>query len=186
MSAPVPDEPPSAVDVFDEGPNDLPITTGYRIANQVAGALIAIIGGATTLEGLRLGLDSGGVMGPGAFPSILGSILLVLGVVLFVMASVGRLDRSHDTALPDRGGVRRILITALATGVFLWALFWVGYTIAMTLYVFALLLFVGQRKWLSSAIISVAFGAITYFGFTVGLGLILPTSAFPFIRAIGL
>ncbi|MFJ4029557.1 tripartite tricarboxylate transporter TctB family protein [Paenarthrobacter sp. NPDC089989] len=164
----------------------LPVTTAYRRANQIAGAAVALLGGALTYGGLSLGLTSRGVPGPGLFPTIIGTLLMVLGVALFLIALTGRLDRSEDTAVPDRIGVRRILVTLLASAIFVWAVLWVGYLIAMTLFVFALLTFVGGRKQVNSALIAVIFGVGSYFAFKFGLGLPLPMSALPFLHGLGL
>ena len=183
-----PESPSGVGELIDEfaDPENLPVTTGYRIANQVAGALVTLLGGGMTAGGLSLGLTIAGVPGPGLFPTIIGSGMFALGITLFVLASMGRLDRSFDTEVPDRAGVRRIIITSVATGVFLWALLWIGYPLAMSLYVLALLRFVGDRKWLNSAIIAVVFGFGSWAGFSLGLGLPLPGSALPFLQAIGL
>lgn len=167
--------------------SDIPVTTGYRIANQVAAAFFALVGAGMAWGGGGLGLAGpNGNAGAGLFPAVIGGLMAALSVVWFAQASLGRLDRSHDTQLPDRVGVRRILITAVATGVFLWALLWIGYLLAMTLYVLALLVFVGDRKWWSSAIIAVVFGAGSYYVFTLGLNLSLPRSAFAFLSQFGI
>lgn len=163
-----------------------PVTTGYRIAHQAAAATLVLIGGALVAGGLQLGLDRAGVPGPGLFPVIIGDLFVILGVALFVQAARGRLDRSDDAKMPDRMGVRRILITALATGLLLSALMWIGYLLAMTLYVFALLVFVGGRRVVGSIIIAVGFGAGSYYAFTLGLKLGLPHAAIGFLRMMGL
>ena len=167
--------------------SDLPVTTGYRIANQVAAAFFALVGAGMAWGGGGLGLAGpNGNAGAGLFPAVIGGLMAALAVIWFVQASLGRLDRSNDTQFPDRAGIRRILVTAVATGVFLWALLWIGYLLAMTLYVLALLVFVGDRKWWSSILIAVVFGAGSYYAFTVGLNLSLPRSAFPFISQLGI
>ena len=162
------------------------MTTAYRRANQVAGIIVALLGASLTYGGLSLGLDKNGVPGPGLFPLIIGSVLVVLGLSLVGIAGLGRLDRSDDTLVPDRGGVRRILGTILATIIFIWSLAWIGYLLAMTLYVFILLVFVGGRKRTNSVIIAVIFGAASYATFKFGLGLHLPGSALAFLNSVGL
>ncbi|MCH1881913.1 tripartite tricarboxylate transporter TctB family protein [Agrococcus sp. ARC_14] len=175
------------VDEFVEVETDLPVTTGYRIANQVAAALAVLIGAWMAWSALELGLVApNGTPGAGVFPLAIGTLFGVLGLAWFVLASLGRLDRSADTQFPDRAGIRRILITAVATGVFLWALLWIGYLLAMALYTLALLVLVGDRKWWSSAIIAAVFSAGSYYAFTVGLNLSLPRSAFAFISQFGI
>ena len=174
------------VDTDDHPADGLPVTTAYRRANQVAGLIVAALGGAMTFGGLNYGLMRVGVPGPGLFPVIIGSMLFVLGLSLVGVATLGKLDRSDDTLMPDRVGIRRILLTVLATAVFIWALAWIGYMLAMTLYVLVLLVYVGGRRLLNSVIIAVVFGFGSFAVFTYGLGLQLPHSALPFLHAIGL
>ncbi|KUM36368.1 tripartite tricarboxylate transporter TctB family protein [Arthrobacter sp. EpRS71] len=183
---PPPDEPNEAlVDVLEQT-DPLPVTTAYRRANQVAGILFAMLGAGLTFGGLSLGLTVRSVPGPGLFPTIIGSLLIFLGVLLFFVAVLGKLDRSEDTSVPDRVGVRRILVTILASAIFVWAVLWAGYLIAMTLYVFALLSVVGGRRRINSALIAVIFGVGSFAAFKYGLGLPLPTAALPFLREMGL
>lgn len=166
--------------------DDRPISSGYRLTNGVAGAAIVALGGVFVTGALGMPLQVGNIPGPGLFPLILGSILSLLGLVLTVQSLLATLSRGEDSTLPDRQGNIRLLTTAVATGAFVWILGWLGYAISMALYVVALLVFVGGRKWWSSGIIAVVFAMGTYLLFTLALGLPLPTAYFPFLNAIGL
>ncbi|TDL39692.1 tripartite tricarboxylate transporter TctB family protein [Arthrobacter nitrophenolicus] len=179
-------EEPAEVPATREHVDALPVTTAYRRANQIAGIAFALLGAGLTFGGLSLGLTVRGVPGPGLFPTIIGSLLLLLGVVLFCIALAGKLDRSEDASVPDSLGVRRILITLLSSAIFIWAVLWIGYLIAMTLYVFVLLSFVGARRRTNSALIALVFGVGSFVAFKYGLGLPLPSAALPFLRGIGL
>jgi putative tricarboxylic transport membrane protein len=159
---------------------------GYRLATLVAGALLALAGVALAVSSVGLGLVVGAVPAPGFFPTVLGLLLAALGVALVVQALWLRLRQGEDSYLPDLLGWRRLGYTAGATIGLLLVLEPVGYQVAMTLYVFGLLVLAGGRRLLPSAVIAVVFGVGTYVAFVYGLDLALPNASLPLLSRLGL
>lgn len=164
----------------------LPVTPAYLRANLVAGILIVALGAWLLLGGLALGLQRANVPGPGVYPVIVGGALVALGALLAVQAFTGHLERGEDSVPPDRAGAGRIVATIAGTLGFVVLLPMLGYTVTMSLYLAALLVFAGHQPWVRSSAIAVVFALASFVVFTEGLGLKLPASPLEILPLAGL
>ncbi|WP_213772133.1 tripartite tricarboxylate transporter TctB family protein [Bradyrhizobium sp. dw_78] len=88
--------------------------------DHYAGGLVALIGLGTIAQASRYDLGTREMMGSGFFPMILGSVLLAVGVLIFVSAGRAAADRheGNDLGAPEwRGWV--CIIAGMSLFIFL-------------------------------------------------------------------
>lgn len=95
-------------------------------------------------------------------------------------------EEDDDIALPDRRGVLRILIVAGALVLAAILLPILGYLIAMSLMLFAVMTLVSARRWWVALLIAVGVAVASRFVFADLLGTALPYSSIDLLRMIGL
>lgn len=95
-------------------------------------------------------------------------------------------EEDDDIALPDRAGVRRVALVALALVLAAVALPFFGYLLTMTLMLFAVMTLVSARKWWIALIVAVGAALASRFVFETLLGTALPHPAIDILRVIGL
>ena len=120
-------------------------------------------------------LEIGDPLGPKAFPRLLG-IGLIIGAVLLFLESVraGKQPAAlHSLSTEDR---RHLWMIAAVTG---WSALYfavfemLGYIIATTIYLLAMMAYFNRGKWLANILTSVLFCIGSYYLFTQILGVTL-------------
>lgn len=124
--------------------------------------------------------------GPGFFPFILGGIFGLLSLAWFVQCSTRKSDTDSKRFLPD--GAAMIRVGAIVAGLIGIRLFMdlLGFQISMFLFLFCLVKFLGERKLVESAVVSLVGSVGVYLLFAKVLGLMLPASGISILAAIGL
>ena len=152
---------------------------GTAIGGVAFGA--AVMAGALELQFYtRLG------PGPGFFPFILGAIFALLSLSWFVQCTVRKSGSDSKPFLPDKAALFRVgAIIAGLVGIRLFMNL-LGFQITMFLFLFLLVKFLGGRKPVESALVSLAGSVGVYLLFGKVLGLMLPPSGIPFLAAVGL
>ena len=162
-----------------------PPSRGYLLANRVGGVLIALLGAYLVAQGVGYGLLLGGVPTTGAFPALVGGILMLLGASLTFSARREEALRGEDSVLPDRRGWFALGVTFVATVLFLVLLAPLGYVATMLLYVFAVMRAASRQRWWILLIVATAFSVLTFYAFDAGLGIPLPHSHLQVLAWLG-
>jgi hypothetical protein len=134
-------------------------------------AVCLIIGGFFAVVSLKaLPLGTSARMGPGYFPLLIGSILVVFGIVLGVCA-IRTKDQTGFGSWASWRGMAAVLGAPVAFGL---TVRWLGFVPALFLTVFVST-FASERVVLTRALlISFALTALCVVLFSVGLGMSLP------------
>ncbi|AJY44538.1 tripartite tricarboxylate transporter TctB family protein [Martelella endophytica] len=152
------------------------ITKGERIALIIIAIVLSSISVLAILETrnfpqIRLSAD----IGPGRFPVIFATVLIVLCVVMLIQAFRAEVVPAEpEEEKPRYGNVALgVAITALCVA----AINFVGYPAPAAVLLFALMWLMGRRNIIVNALISIALTAIIYFAFSRGLMVPLPTGS---------
>lgn len=127
-------------------------------------------------------LEIGDPLGPKAFPRLLGVALLMSAGLLALEIWKERKARAPQAAPAGSEGMRTIWVIA---GVSVWtAAYYIvfeklGYIVATTIYLFALMAWFHRDKWLANGLTAVLFSALSYLMF-VKLDVNLPKGLLPF------
>lgn len=128
-------------------------------------------------------LEIGDPLGPKAFPRLLGIGLLMTAAGL--LAGILRAPKTGaaGSERKDSGDNRHYLVVVAAvawTGLYLAVFIRLGYAIATTVYLLALMACFHRGKWMTNLLTSVMFGFISYLMFTRLLDVSLPRGILPF------
>ena len=127
-------------------------------------------------------LQIGDPLGPKAFPRLLGVFLLIGAALLFIEMWKERKERAPQAASAEPRESRHIWVIAAVTAwtAIYYALFdALGYIVATTIYLFALMAWFNRGKWAVNALVSVLFCALSYIMF-VKLDVNLAKGILPF------
>lgn len=116
-------------------------------------------------------LDIGDPLGPKAFPVLLGILFAASGVLLLLEARKARAAHAHSPWAGARP--RAVAVVAAATAVFFALLEPLGYLVALSLYLFALMLWLHARKPAACLAVAVLFAIGSYALFAKVLGVTL-------------
>jgi putative tricarboxylic transport membrane protein len=129
-------------------------------------------------------LEIGDPLGPKAFPRMLGVALLVAAGMLLLEILRARKPAAHKDAAQDGAAEGRhhyvVGAVVLWTGIYIAVFEWLGYVIATSVYLLALMAFFHKGKWLANSLTSVLFCVISYVLFTKVLGVTLARGLLPF------
>lgn len=109
------------------------------------------------------------------FPRILGIALMIGSLLWLIEAWRTRAAPEWVDELADRSHWWVITAVLVWTTAYYAALQWLGYLLATTVYLLALMLYFNRRHWVANVLTSVFFGAGSYFLFYHLLGVPLPT-----------
>ena len=180
---------------------------GGHLARRIGGerafaAGLALAGIVGVVEGLGYGfLREDGIIGPGFLPIIAGAVLTALSIVNFVQAGRPReLDAEELAVLAlqqqaseeaatapvltetGEGSERSAVIVYIGTGLALVAAQWIGLTLALSILVLLILLFIEKMGVVKSVTATVIIGFGTWLVFDhflqvpIGFGLLGPAS----------
>jgi putative tricarboxylic transport membrane protein len=130
-------------------------------------------------------LEIGDPLGPKAFPRLLGiGMLIAAGMLLLEMLRDAR--AKAKSAEPERAApsdTRHVFVIAAVvawTAVYFAFFEFLGYVIATSIYLLALMAYFHPGKWLSNVLTSVLFCAGSYYMFNHLLGVTLARGLLPF------
>lgn len=126
-------------------------------------------------------LEIGDPLGPKAFPRLLGIGLLITAAMLFMEIWRARKTPPETTAEPsgDRRHLKVIGAVVAVTAVYLAVFTLLGYVIATSIYLLALMAYFHPGKWTANILTSVLFSIGSYLMFSK-LGVSLPPGLLPF------
>jgi len=135
----------------------------------LAGAVIYWISGGFGLRGL-----SPDPLGPSVYPKLVGTGLVILGAILFVMAARSKdAEPKKKASLQGQGGGR--IIALVFAGVAYIIIFErLGFIITTMLFIIAIMFITGERKWKRSFSAAVIIPLCLYLVFKELLNVLLP------------
>ena len=138
--------------------------------DSALGVIFALGGAAILQQALAMQALPGMNVGPGLFPSIVGTGMAIMGVALTIQGWIVR-DTPEDEAQPLVTWFAVAIVVALAATIL--AMPYLGFLVAGTLFAVGIVLLSGG-KWLSAAIFSPIAAAAIYFTFTAVMRVPLP------------
>jgi hypothetical protein len=160
---------------------------GYRLEVLIGQLGLAALGVYVALEARSLGLWTVLGPGPGLLPLALGIALLGLTGAWVVQTVLqwrrGTVDDEPSGAQLDRtyviGVVGGLLVLAALMNL-------LGFQIAMALFLFAELMWLGRQKWWVSVVVALVGSVGIFVLFDRVLGVQLPLSSLPVLSGVGL
>ena len=154
-------------------------------AERVVAALCVLLGLAIVWQAWGMEYLTSIGPGPGFFPLWLGLFLTALSVA-WLLSVVWRSTDAHERRfLPERRGLRRILLVMgaiIAVGL---ALEFIGFQLAMFAFVAVVLTALGWRGWGLTAVLASMLSFGVYHAFTRWLDVTLPQASIEFLRRWG-
>ncbi len=150
----------------------------------VSGILLVIVGVLIVVDALHLKVYNTFIDAPGFFPTIVGSIIALLGGILafigFKLGGPGELKEVLNAEFLKKfftgeSSVRVIILVAMMV-VYIWVLLGrMHFILATSIYLIATFLYLkATEKWWVSILIAVATSAIVYYAFKLGFGISMP------------
>lgn len=127
-------------------------------------------------------LEIGDPLGPKAFPRLLGVCLLIGAGLLFIEIWKDRKAAAPVRAAAEPADVRHLWVLAAVvvwTGLFYVVLERLGYIVATSVYLLALMAWFNRGKWTSNVVCAVLFSILSYVMF-LKLDVRLPQGILPF------
>lgn len=127
-------------------------------------------------------LEIGDPLGPKAFPRLLGIGMLITAAMLFMEIGRARKTPPEDASQPsgDRHHLMVVGAVVAGTAVYLAVFTLLGYVIATSIYLLALMAYFHPGKWTTNILTAVLFCVLSYLMFTKLLGVTLPRGVLPF------
>ena len=140
-------------------------------ADSVCGLILLAFGTGVAIEAQRINDPGADVIGPGAFPFVLGLIIAACGLALCV--------RAVSAARSDENGLRPARWLVLAAALLLLiaythSLAWLGFVLATALFVAVCLTLLGERRLVRLALTGIVASLMIFVIFGLGLGVDLP------------
>lgn len=141
------------------------------IPDRIAGCITCLVGAISVYEAIRLyPMKISPMVGDHTMPALLGSIMILLGVLLVILPS----NEPFQVELPDKDTKRVILIT-LSIMFGYWILMkYLGYILSTLAASFLLYRNIGGYKWIKSGIIAIITTMVIYIIFILSLHMVLP------------
>jgi len=144
-----------------------------RSADLATGVLIAVVGVVTLVASRGIKAMAGESLDPRTLPSLVGWGMVLIGAGI---AHTGWRYRGEPVPVhwPDRAGVRRLAVTAVALLAYVGLIEPAGFPLATATFVAALCAYLGgYRPWLT-VLGGIATGIMVYYVFMEFLGLTFP------------
>ena len=135
-----------------------------------AGVMFIVIGGAFAGFAQQYEFGTGARMGPGYFPTMLGVLLLLLGVLV----SFGATSKSQPETAVAKIGWRELILILGAVALFGFTLPWLGMVGAVTLLILVAAFASHEFKWKETIGLIVVLLILSYLLFVKGLELQFP------------
>ena len=146
-----------------------------------SGVLLVLLGIYIVNDALNLKVYNTFIDAPGFFPTIVGTVIAVLGTVLtFIAIKLGGVQELKEVcnagavrAFLTDDGTRRVVILIAMMAVYIWGLLGRLHFIASTsIYLIANFLYLkATERWWVSVLIAAATSAIVYYTFKLGFGI---------------
>jgi len=135
-----------------------------------SGVMFAVFGALFVVFAQSYELGSAQRMGPAFFPTILGSLLVILGVVI-LLKGLGHTEDDHQVEKFHFGPLAWVLGSVVVFGA---TLRWTGILVSMFLLVTISSMGSHEMRWKEVVGLSVGMAVLTYLVFIVGLKMTIP------------
>ena len=150
----------------------------------VSGILLVLVGILIVVDALHLKIYNTFIDAPGFFPTIVGSIIALLGAVLaFIGWKLGGAGELKEVLNADflkafftgESTVRVVILIAMMV-IYIWGLLGrMHFILATSIYLTANFLYLkANRQWWLSIVIAVLTSVIVYYAFKLGFGIAMP------------
>jgi putative tricarboxylic transport membrane protein len=146
----------------------------YGVCVFLVVAGIVVLADALQLSNNRTGVDP---LGPKPVPVLVGSLLVLLGVLLAVAVargSRGEAEAGEDIDLDQRVDVKTVLLLLAVFVANILLIDLLGWVISGGLLFYGSAIVLGSRHYVRDLAISAALSLGTFYGFAIGLGVGLP------------
>ena len=150
----------------------------------VAGVLLVIFGIYIVIDALHMKVYNTFIDAPGFFPTIVGSVITVLGAILaFIGFKLGGWTELKEVAngaalkrfITNESTVRVLILIAMMVVYIYGLLGRVHFIIATSIYLIANFLYLkATKQWWMSIIIAVVTSVAVYYAFKLGFGILMP------------
>ncbi len=137
-----------------------------------AGAVFVALASFVLWEANRMPAGAPGQPGPGFFPAILAVALLLCGVGLLLRS--WRATRAAAPAEAISFRYPKVWITLVALAVMTFALEPLGFVVSATLFLFVLLRWCGEVRWVTAGVGAILIAGASWYFFVAALGVSLP------------
>ena len=126
-------------------------------------------------------LEIGDPLGPKAFPRLLGACLIITAIMLLLEIIRARktAPAAASQSAPDHGAYKVVAGAAAWTLVYFLVFELLGYVIATSIYLLALMAYFNRGKWIANVLTAILFSVISYWMFKI-LGVNLARGIMPF------
>jgi len=114
--------------------------------------------------------------GPVFFPRILLAIMLALSVAVLIQSVTRPRDPETEYAALTRRDLLSVSLAAVATAVYLYLIYVIGYLLASIAFSFVLPAVFGYRRWAVTAVFAAVYATTTWYVFEVVFRIVLPKS----------
>lgn len=126
------------------------------------------------MDGLKLPLGSADRPGAGAYPLLVGVLLIVLSLSLLVQSVRRHEAWDGEEPFPRGADLERVVAVGLSLVLFVLVLKPLGYALSSALLMAATLWLLGQRNWKTIVVVSTACAVLSHVVFASLLGIPLP------------
>lgn len=182
-----PENSGETTEVVESANGPLAASAGYRRLELGVQSFLFVVAVLVALNSVQLGLSVAFGPGPGFFPFFL-AIAMGLLVLTWIFQSqrAARSGATEETAMDEAVDYRHVY-TVIASLIVLAAVMgFIGYQLAMFLFLYYHLAVRAKRRWYTSLIIAVAGSVGVFHVFSDLLSVPLPYSMFSFLNVIGL
>lgn len=147
-----------------------------RAADLAVSAVLILSGVAALVSVRQMRVGFVAEFQPRLFPTVVGLLLIFVGVLAAVTAWRGSSGSNVDWPAPDRA--KRIAVILVSVAVYVAVINLVGMPLATFLVVSFEVWYLGTYRWYVPIAVGLCAAAVLYFVFMVGLGLTFPASPF--------
>jgi len=140
----------------------------------ISGSFWLLVGLGFALGGIYYGFGSLRSPGPGLLPTVFGVVLAALSAGFLVTELKTGREADASPFWKKKGSWRRISFTFFSLVAYMVILKQVGFILTTFLFVFFLLRWVGEKKWMVSILTAAIFSMVCYALFSALLGTPLP------------
>ena len=135
-----------------------------------SGVMFIVFGGFFAAFAQNYEMGSAQRMGPAFFPTILGALLVVLGIII-LLKGLGHSEDDHKVEKFHFGPLAWVLGSVILFGI---TLRWTGILVSMFLLVMVSSMGSHEMKWKEVIALSIGMAILTYLVFIVGLKMTIP------------
>ena len=151
-----------------------------RKADVWSSAVLILLGVATGIESVRLGIGSSMLPGPGFLPLGASLVLVFLALAILVRAWLAAADATAEKLWPPAD--KLAMVAAVLISLAIYALVWntLGFSLSTCLLLAFLLRFVGKQQWMTVIAGTLITTVVSYLLFGVFLKVELPAGVIGF------